>query len=81
MSVSNISEKTGEQIFMKISGLVGYGTRNNLEHYDDAAFNSQDPGAIFLFSGSICDSNIMEKRINGFSSNCQDLSGMTQQNI
>ena len=53
--------------FHEISGQVGYETRNNLEHFEGVAFNPLDPGSIFLFSGSVFDSDIMEKRVNGFS--------------
>ena len=59
--------KKGEQIFMKFSGLVGYETMNFLEDFEDVAFNSLNPASVFLFSGYVLDSNIIEKRMNRFS--------------
>ena len=47
-------------------------TRKNLKHFWDVVVKSLDPGSIFLFSGSLFVSNIMEIRLNGFSCNFHD---------
>ena len=73
--------KTSERIFIKFSGQLAYKRRNRLEQFHDVAENPLDPGSNFLFSGSVPNSKIMEKRVNGFSWKVQDMSGMTQQNI
>ena len=73
--------KNGWMDFMKFSIYLRYLARNNLEHFDAAAFNPLGPGLIFLFYGSVFASNIMEKQVNGFSWNFQDMSEVTQQNI
>ena len=71
--------KTDEWIFMKFLRKFGHETRKDLEHFGDVAVNSFDPGSIFLFSGSVFVSNIMEKQLNGFSWNFHDMSGMMQE--
>ena len=58
MCVSNITER-GATDYSEIFRQVGYETRNNLEHFEDS-FYPVDPGSIFLFSGSVLDSHIME---------------------
>ena len=45
---------------MKFSGYIGYDTRNNLEHFENDAFNPFGTGFIFLFFGSVFVSNITE---------------------
>ena len=47
-------------IFIKFSGLVGYDTVSNLEHFDGDASNPLDTGFIFIFSRSVFAGNIME---------------------
>ena len=64
---------------MKCSGHVGYETKNKLEHFGGVAFNPFDPALILIFSGSVLDSNIMGKRVEGFSWNFHDMSSMAQQ--
>ena len=64
---------------MKFLGHVGYETKNKLEHFGGVALNPFDPALIFIFSGSVPDSNIMGKQVNGFSWNFQDMSSMVQQ--
>ena len=49
--------KIDKWIFMKYSG---YDTRDNLEHFWDDQFNPLGLGFLFLFSGSVFVSNIME---------------------
>ena len=41
--------KIDERIFMNFSGYVGCGTRNNLEHFGDDAYNPWDTWFLFLF--------------------------------
>ena len=52
---------------MKFLEKDGHDTGSNLEHSQDAAINPLNPGSIYLFPGSVFISNIMEKRVNGFS--------------
>ena len=49
-----------EWIFFKSKGYIGHDTKNNLEHFGDVSFNPMDTGFIFLFSGSVFVSHIME---------------------
>ena len=64
---------------MKFLGQVGYETKNKLDYFGGVAFNPFDPALIFIFSGSVLDSNIMGKQVKGFSWNFQDMSCMAQQ--
>ena len=64
--------KNGWMDFHEIFRKVGNETRKNLKHFWDVAIKSLDPGSIFLFSGSLFVSNIMEIRLNGFSCNFHD---------
>ena len=66
VSVSNITVKW-MNIFIKFPRSVHYDMRNNLEHFGDDAFNPLNTGFIFLFSGSVFATNIMEIQINGYS--------------
>ena len=63
---------------MKFSRQFGYGTIYILEHFEDVGFNSLCPGLIFLFSRSMLDGNITQKRVNRFSWNFQDMLQTTQ---
>ena len=67
-------EKTDEQIRMEFYPMVGHETRNNLEHFRDVSVNLLNPGLIFLFA-----SNDIKKRVNGFSWNFHEISGLTQE--
>ena len=58
---------------MNFSGYVGYGTRNNLEHFGDDRFNPLGIGFLFLFSRSVFVDNITEYRMDGHSWNFQDM--------
>ena len=58
--------------FLEIFRKVRHETRKDLKHFWDVAVNSLDARSIFLFSGSLFVSNIMEKRLNGFSWNFHD---------
>ena len=49
---------------MKLSGKVGYDTRNKLEHFGDDSFNPLDTGFIFLFSEYMSAPNITEQRMD-----------------
>ena len=51
---------------MKCAGYIGYHTRNNLENFDDVAFNPLETGFCFLFSGSVFLFAIL-LNVNGFS--------------
>ena len=79
--VSNITVKTNERIFIEFLGKVGHETRNTLEHFRDLAVNHLNPGWIFIFSWSVFASNIMEKRVNGFSRNLHYMSETIQEVI
>ena len=54
-------------IFIKFSGHFGCDRRHYLEHFGEVAFKLLYPGFIFLFSGFVIFSNIMEKWMNIFS--------------
>ena len=79
VTVSNITEKRVNR-FSWNSGQVGYDIENNLEHIEDIALNLLGPGSIYAFAGSVLASNIMGKRIHGFSWILQDMLEITQQN-
>ena len=59
--------KRNEQIFMKFSGKVEHETSNTLEHFGDLVVNPLNTGSVFILSGSVFVSNIMETQVNGFS--------------
>ena len=65
--------KIDESIFIKFSGLVGYHTRNNKEHFGGVMFNPLDAGFACLSSGSVLVDIITGKLGNGFSWNFQDI--------
>ena len=54
---------------------------NALEHFRDIVVNPLNPGSIFLFSGSVFVSNIIEKRVNDFLWNLYYMSGTTPEVI
>ena len=62
-------------------GQVGHGTWNNLEPFRNVTVNPLNPRSIFLFSGSLFVSIIMEKRVNVFSRNFHDMTGTMQEVI
>ena len=64
---------------MKFSEKDEIDTGSNLKHFWDVAVNPLNPGSIYLFNGSVFVCNIMEKRVNGFSSNFYEMSGTTQE--
>ena len=72
--------RTSKLVFMKNSGQFGYDIGNNLEHFEDIAYNPLDPGSIYVFVGPVLASNITEKRVHGSSWNFHEISETTQQN-
>ena len=61
MYVSNIIEKkNGWKDIHEILGKFGHETSDTLEHFRDLAVNPLNSISIFLFSGSVFVSNIME---------------------
>ena len=79
VSVSNSTEKRMNGFSWFFLGKVGHEARSTLEHFRDLAVNPLNAGSILIFSGSVFVSNIMGKRLNGFSSNFHDMSGTTQE--
>ena len=79
VSVSNITGKRVERMFVKFLAKDGYETKNNLEYFRNVAVNSLNPGSIFLFPGSVFVSNIIEKLVNGFSCNFHEMSDTMQE--
>ena len=77
--ISSIAEKKVERIFTKFSEKDGHDTRSNLKHFRDVTVNPLNPGSIYLSPGSVFVYNIMEKRMNRFSWNFYETSGMTQE--
>ena len=59
--------KMDKCIFIQFSAKIQHETGNNREHFRDVSIKPLNPGSIFLFPGFVFVSNIMEKRVNGFS--------------
>ena len=80
LAVSNIAEKWMTGFSWHFQGRLDI-RKKNLEHFEDVALKVLDPGPIFLFSGYAPHSNIIEKRLNGFSWFFHDISGIAQINL
>ena len=78
MPLCSIAATTVERIFMKFSEKDGRDTGGTLKHFRDVTVNPLNPWSIYLFPGSVFVCNITQKRVNGFSWNFYETSGMTK---
>ena len=80
VSVSNNTGKRMNGILQHFQQKWGMGQGKKVEQYEDVAVSPLNPGCHFRFSGSVFVSNILEKKVNGFSWNFHEIPG-TIQNI